>query len=440
MSDPSETEVKAIGTAIVDILYDALNHLDGTQISQIDTLQTALKGDVSAPGGSSFAQEFRRRGSSLVDGGMHRAGLGPVILQYGAVIASPGYPSNLVRAFRDLYLNYAANSKRVKSRNISFAAGSFDGGNSGNGSLDRLTVDENAFALEACNMELKTLKVVNDQNTGARKHAERGQIYGNKGPLDSLDWANRGSGLAAFLFSHHAGQGNGEGASLLRNGSFSTFDSGGDADTKFPGWVITNYANVSQSTNYFRGFPGSAENLTNSTLVDASILFSGNALLVQKPVDVGMPPFNPAVPYWFSVRVKRLASATGNVTIRLGASSATVALSSLTNGVWTILKIALGTGSWPANFTEQALTIEIEVDSLAVGTVEIDDAMLSPMDPFDGTWWFWHGGSTAWLLDDFWSGTDTAAATAKIQEALRRAGLGYLPSTTTASSITWAEP
>jgi hypothetical protein len=135
--------------------------------------------------------------------------------------------------------------------------------------------------------------------------------YGIERGIDDLDVANHGSGASRTMTSHHAGSG--DGGSLLVNSSFSDYLSSGSVTTKFPGWTVTTAAaNVTTSSTYFRGFPGSAENTTGGPS-DLSIQFNADDTISQK-LTVSGTTLDPSRPYFLSVMLYRHSSATGTVT------------------------------------------------------------------------------------------------------------------------------
>lgn len=430
MADPTQAEVETYWKAVVDVLEDDRASADGTIVGNLNTAQQAMEGDYVAVMGAASLATWRGVRSGALTRDAAAAMLTPVVHEYAKFIASPGAGRDLGRCLADLYVYWKENNRTLKSRNISYASGSMGGSNAGNGSLSRLTVDENNYRLEGCYVEAKKLKCIKDAATGARRHAEKFDLYGVEGSIDSLDVVNHGSGDRVEVYSHHAG--GGDGGSLLRNSSFSEYNSAGTVTTKFPGWTIDTLGNVTTSANYFRGFPGSAENTTGGPS-DLSMDITNNVVVYQRLTDAGIT-LDPALPYFLRVMLRRRSSATGTFTLRFGGQNVTQALSGLTNDVWTELLITVGQKNWPKYVDEQNLDISLELASYGgSGSLEVDDVLFAPFDMFDGTWWFLRGGSTPWLLDDSWSGTDTggAAADAKLQYWLQWAFRGfYLPSTT----------
>ena len=297
-------------------------------------------------------------------------------------------------------------------------------------------MDENAFDLEACPVEKKTLKCIADQNTGVQEQAEVFEIIGEPSSFDSILRSSFGSGADAntTIVSKHAGQGSG--GSLLTNSSFSEFDSA--ATPKFTGWTETSGGtNVAQdTTNFYRSHPGAQTN--------ASLRLNGSALLKQTLANMRIRRLDVDTPYQLRAMVNNSqhSGSGGNIVIRMGSTSKTVALTALSAG-WNEVILDFDQNCWPRSFNEDPFDVEIEWSSASSGAVLVDDVIFAPLDQIDGTYWFLRGNAathTPWLLDDILSFTDTggAPATAKIQYWLWVSGFGYLPHTT--GTPTFTEP
>jgi hypothetical protein len=304
--------------------------------------------------------------------------------------------------------------------------------------MDRLTVDENGFNIEACHVEKKAFRCRADQNSGTEKNAEVFEVVGTAQSFDSLLRASFGSGetIRRTIVSKHAGSS--EGGSLLNNSSFSDFSA--TATPKFNSWTETaGGAQLAQdTTNFYRSFPGAQ--------VDASLKITGGAgtVTIKQTIDnTRARRLDPNTPYFLRIMVNKTIGSGlgGNVVIRMGSKSATIAVASLAAG-WNELKIALGTSNWFRKFDEDPCDIEIEWNTSTSGFLLVDDVLFCPFDLVDGTWWCLRQNNAtpiAWLVDDVLTFTDTggAPATGKIQWWLFVAGFGYLPSS---GSPTFADP
>lgn len=439
MATPTRSEIEASLIDLLDIVETVRAEIDTNVVSLYDHAQQALEGDHLVPRGATAIQAMRARHSACVDGDIHRLLWEAVLHEYGKFIDSPGTGRDLARVRRDVYDYMHANSLTVKSRNITYATGSAGGSNVGNGSISRCTTDENGYKLEGCRVETKKLKCVASQVTGAQKHAEQFDLYGENSSIDWLDWVNHGSGRRRTIFSHHAGAG--DGGSLLRNCAFQDYLAGGSTTTMFPGWTLGDTADFDVDASIvYRGIPGSSENVTGGVTV-RSLKFADNGTCSQKLADAGVD-VDRYTPYFLRVMLRRQSSCDGTFTLRLGSKTATQDVSSLTNDTWTEVLIAVGQNNWPSQWEEDNADISLELASRTTGTLLAGDVLFAPFDYFDGTYWFIRGGSTAWLLDDTYSFADTGGAEAdgiiQYSYGVRAFPGAYFPSTT--GTETWADP
>lgn len=438
---PSEAEVQAQLVAVVDILETQRAHIDGTMAANagpLDVLLQAIEGTYT-PDLVPLAQSYRATLSSLIDSSTARGMLDPVLFEYGRIITDFGGAYTTADELSvALYDWFVTNGTTIQSRAITYdtsaTAGGSNVGGGGGSEMSRLTVDAQGYNIEACHVEKKIWKCVQDQNSGVSEHAEVWECQGAAPPPDAILRGSFGSGLPAGnqIRSHHTGSGTG--GSLLSNSSFSQY---GASDTpKFTRWTETaGGANIAQdTTNYYRSYPGST---TNASL---RINGGGGQTLIKQPLsDMRVSSLDPNVPYFCRLMWNRQigSGSGGTLTLRMGNRSASVTPSAQTG--WQELLIAPGTASWFENFNEDPFDIEIEWDGTGTsGYLLIDDVIFAPWDQVDGTYWFLrlnHTTATPWLRDDTLTFTDTggAAGTGKIQWWFWTAGLGYLPSSGTPS-------
>lgn len=425
---PTETEVQTQWRNTVAILEYARAYADATLAGQLDTLSQSLEGEYTASDLPGLASSFRANVSSLINPGTARALLTPVIFEYARLLDYGSGFRTVEEIMPALREHFVANSLSVRSRGLTFGSASAAGGNVGNGTIVRLSVDRWGEDIESVTPEVKRLRCVADQNSGARENAELFEIMGEAESSDALLRGSFGSGasIRQTIEALHAGQG----SSILRNGSFATFNPSGTP--KFTAWTETSgSANVAQEAGVgFRLVPG-------STTLD-SLRLNGAAVLTQA---LTTRTLSPTTPYRYRVMVNpTVGSASGGtLTIRLGSRSASLAVASMSSG-WQELSIALNENSYLPNFQADPLTVTIEWASASSGYLLIDDVMLNPLTRVDGTWLGIVGGATPFLLDDEFTITDSGGApgTGEINYWLWIAGLGYLPSV--ASSETFSDP
>ena len=432
---PSESELQAQWRAAVDLLESARAFGDGTVAGPgnlLDTLEQSLEGEYTPQSLASSSARYRAILSSMVEPGRALEFLTPIMFEYATLITSGSGYSDVRSIKRAVYEHFVDTAKTVKSRAITYDTTATAGaGNVGNGSMNRLTVDANGFNLESCHVEKKQFRCRQDRNSGTQEHAEVFEVIGEAAPLDSLLRSSFGSGDASrrLIRSMHAGTS--QGGSLLRNSSFSTFNSSGSP--KFAGWDDTvGAAQLAQDlTNFYRSHPGAT--------VDGSLRINGGGglvTLVQSLDLMRISRLDPETPYFLRVMLNKTVGTAvgGTVTIRMGSQTASVTIAAMSSG-WVELKIPAGTGSWFRTFNVNPFTVEVEWSSSTSGYLLVDDVIFVPWELVDGTYWaLMHTDPTpvSWLVDDTLEFTDLggSAGTGIIQWWLWVSGLGYLPSTT----------
>lgn len=438
---PTEAEIQAQWAAAVDVLETLRNLYDGTIVvpgGKLDTLIQALEGQYTPAGLVSAAASTRALLSSAVDSSAALSYLTSIIYEYGNILgaaASGGFGSgytDIRSLFLALYEWFHANSLSVETRAITY--GTMGRSAFGNGVCSRLTVDRNAYPLEACHVEKKIFRCRNDQTNGTEKWAEEFEMLGEAASFDGLLRGSFGSGEASRRTTRSRHGGSGAGGSLLSNSSFSTFSA-----SAFTGWTETTATgNIAQdTTNIYISAPG--------TSTDAALRINGGSTVTLKQTLAQMRTrrLDFSTPYFARIMVnKTIGSASGGtVTLRLGSTEKSVAIAALGSG-WQELVLDFDEDLWPTNFAEDPLDFEIEWSSSTSGYLLVDDAILTPWELIDGTYWIirqTNASPVAWQVDDLMTFTDTGGApgTGKVQWWCFVAGLGYLPSD---ASPTFADP
>ena len=445
---PTEAEIQAQWRAGIDIIETLRNHFDGTIAGaggKLDTLTQILEGEYLPAEYTRLMGQVRAQASDMVSPAYASQVITPALFEYGKILAADatyglgaGYraPGDI---FASLYDWFHDKSLSVTSRGITFDTTPTAGGsNVGNGTISRLTIDENAYNIEACTIEKKQFVCRADQNSGTEEHAETFEMIGEPSSFDSLLRGSFGSGDAArtVITSKHAGTGSG--GSLLQNSSFSQYAAG--SSPKFTGWTETAGGNhISQdATNFYRSHPNATTN--------ASLKMTGShgRLTVTQPLSaMRVRRLDPNTPYFLRIMVnKTIGSAVGgSVTLTMGGVSKTVTISALASG-WAEITIDLNEDCWFKNFNQDAFSVAISWTSSTSGYLLVDDVIFSPWDLIDGTYWCIRQNAaspTSWLQDDILTLTDTGGApgTGKIQYWLWVAGFGYLP---TSGSPTFTDP
>lgn len=319
-------------------------------------------------------------------------------------------------------------SQSVKTR--AFTSGAFSSGSPyvGNGTIERVTKDENGLDLEARFADVYTLRVEQDAQAGGsiQKGRESWRIEG-KPYVDEAEWglSGRGSGLSMPVNAVNADD------SRLRNPNFSEIPTGGDATpTAIPGWTsATAIAGdgsdyVVDRTNYYQESKGD-----NGS--PASLQIKATRTLSQK-LSVRGISVDPRVPYYCAVKLNaQIGTATGDLQLVMGTKSKTVTVDGLTG--WQEIKLPASNVSdlWFKNWNETDAAIKL-VWTRTGGTIRVTRVMFLPYVPVlnraGRPAWFVLpvSGATPWLYRDTGTITDSETG-AIVQDWFDRAWGRYLP-------------
>ncbi len=404
-------------------------------ISLEDTTVQSLEGDY-APQLLSALRAKRASISSILSPESIKAMLIPIIREMGKFIGAPERDAGaLMRRIYDYMIDQSPDDT-LNSREITYATPAAAGSNTGNGTIRRLTVDEEGYNMEAQHTEAITAECVADMNS-TDEHEEVWQFRGVEQEKDFLSVA--GSGVVRLLKARSAR----DSAKLLGNPSFSQYSGTAAAagsestPTEITNWTAGTIGNFRMSVDIqYRDFI--------STSASTSVRFTTNDSLSQAIVSERRTRLDPDTPYWLQCAVYRESNCDGNLTISLGSVTRTIAMSTLTNSAWNVVTILTtpNENCWYKNFKEADLDIQIELASRTTGTLYVDDVLLLPWDYFAGSYYLIlpaAASNTPWLLDDKFTWTDSESTRGIIQYWLWRAGLGYLPSATGAAE-TIADP
>lgn len=433
---PSEAEIQTQWKYSL-VLLEKIRAIADTNIvgaaKALDNLMQSLEGEYTPTSLSAAASRFRSNLSSAVDSQRAREFLDPLLFEYAKFL---GYPSsNTEEIAQYLARNFAENSKSVVSRGLTIASsGSLVGGSTGNGSLIRLSKDRWNKTLEGITPEVKTFTCIQDAASGARSHAEVFVCEGKTPSIDALNWANSGSGQNRFTVrALHAGSG--EGGSLLRNSSFSVYNSA--STPKFDGWSeVSGGSQISQNTaSFYRSFPGAT--------TDASLRINGGGGLVniRQPLSsMRIGKLDTETPYLLSVAVNKTVGTAvgGTFTIRIGGVSVDTTITALSAG-WNRINVPLTDNCWFESFNDGDIDVEIEWSSSTSGYLLVDDIVFSAWTEIDGSYFAIIGGTTPFLEQDKFTVTDTGGApgTGIVNYWLWKAGYRTLPSS---GSPTFTDP
>ena len=338
MADPTEAEIRLMwGYAVLEL--EELRQLaesDATNLLGIEAeVVASVQGDFSS---SILASQsaWRARVSDALSTGLARALLDPIILTYGKFINSP--ETDPVRIFRkDLYDYFVTNTLTIPERGFTFGSASAGGSNVGDGTVNRLNIDENGFDLDEQTAETKTLTCVQDEHSGTQEHNEQFDIRGQQRTKDFLTLKG-GSGIPGTrpVGTVNALSGR-DSRQFLSNPSFTTSNlafAGGLATptlvTDITGWTLDAVTNVQLDENItYRNSEGEA--------TPRSLRFNANAYAQQnlnvRRAQVDETGINglgqDLLPMYVQIAYYREDNADGDLTLTFGNVTATVDVSTV---------------------------------------------------------------------------------------------------------------
>ena len=409
MAAPSELELEAQVAAATDLPNTLL--LAQTVQTELDALTALVEADNAErilDGAAGFVAAF-----DAVFGSAYA-----VILEswvaYNRHLA--GGVATDAGCFPEIYRYLNDNTGSVESRVFVNGAVVAGGGNTGTGTIRRVLVDGQGYAIQNRHAQLVSARCVLDGNTGTVRHGARFEFKGPpQNPLGGFlpfkSASTQGNGAVQLMDAHHAStQGN-----LIVNGSFDAVTvaagqptTGADAalasGDSIDNWTANTVTNLGSSVdNVYREEPG----VTASKL----LIVETNVLLTQEWEALGISAV-PGTAYWAQIALQRKSTADGTFTCRVGALTFSVDVTTLTNDVWTLLVPTANENLYGENLTETGATNEIQLASNTTGDVWADSFMACPMETFDAIPYAPVSGATEFLLstEDRFTFTDTLSA------------------------------
>lgn len=412
--DELETYTSTASTGLIATVEAARNDIEGDYAQDTRGGLETILADVATP----LTQAGARR---LFD---------PILRQTAVAIgyAQPGAPiSRIWEALVDYFVD---NSQSLNdSEDTIHTSYTADGGNTGDGEVVVLTVDENSNTLGWIPDTSWTLKCTADARTLGEVGLETWTLEGSDSRPDNLDVDGTGTGLIVRGIRSISAD---LSKSYVRNPSFNDFVEDGSSQlTSLPGWTQNTGANLytnlaSNSTYAARPTPGES--------TSTSLQFNGDETIYQDLVSVAGAQIDPDTPFLIDVAIAKVGTPTGTFTLRLsgtvgsGGVSNTLAHTSMTgSGTFDRLRIAIGSNCWPKNFNANDLKLQIGLASS--GSIDasnyfvVDDVLFAPLtrvgsygDPRRGrgSMGIYLGvipGSTAFIKDDLFTASDTVGGT-----------------------------
>lgn len=431
MAAPNEDTIQAQGNRIIWWLQNNLKHLrfntenvEGNYDDIIGNIDGEFA-SVQAAG----ADVMRRIQSQTADPRVGRAMMDAVLREYAKQQNFP--ETDPLQILDRLFIYFAEGSERVLTRTFTYGAAS-SGAGTGDGTVNRLTIDRYGFTIENASPEAKTLRCVADKFSGSLLHQEVFEVRGEDVPRD-------------FVSGHVGPQRQGriscisadDSLAFVNNPSFN----GVQEDTLPAISAITDWTVTTSISNFENVLTDSYRTADHEGAAPASLRFKANDKITQN-LNVVRPTLNTRIPYYCQIAWKAENSADGTLTLRVGSNSAFV---SVTGSAWTVLRLALDENLYLRNFNATTLDIEVEWSGRSTGELLVDDLVFAPMTKFDGTFWAIVGGATPYLIDRIYTTSDTVAESSGIETSINQKWLWYmynryLPHDTTASgNVTWPE-
>lgn len=439
------------------MLANAANHLHQLEsktrtattglIATSETLRNDLEGEYAQAARAVITDTLDQVAQPL-NRASARALMDPILRQTAVAIGYSNPEGRIADIVRALYDYMVDNSQTINQfENTWDTSWSAGGGNTGDASVLRVTVDENAYPLDGFRPGQNwNLECTADARKTGLKFRENWLLESTSaGRTDNLD--TTGGALYSFegLRTLTAAD------SLVSNAYFSNYTLDGSSQLTSLGGVWTQntganlYTNLSINTTYYVPTPG------DTAL--ASLQFNGDETIYQDLVTDASVRFIDA-PYEVSVRIAKVGTPTGTFTLRLsgtigsGGQSATLAHTGMTgSGTFDVLRLTLGQNSWFANWNANDLKIQIALASS--GSIDasnyfvVDSVVLSPLtrvgqrgDPNVGRggmgqYMAVFPGVTASVEGDVYTATDAYGTRGSLAWAFSvLAEYGYLPSTT----------
>lgn len=295
--------------------------------------------------------------------------------------------------------------------------------NTGDGSVVRLTTDRNSQDIEATAMTTKKIECELDAGGNQTPVGqERFTIKHTTLDTDELDFTNHGEVGEIIVKGPENG--------IIKNGSFedigsNTVDTALISTSTIPNWTIdsgaTNLLYVDDAETFA---PSPTERLNDKKY---ALRANGAFKISQKIRDLGQA-LTTNTPYIFAIHFNQSAgSATGTLTIRMGAHSLAFTLSGASTG-WNRLVLTLDQNCWPDIFYEDDMNIEIEWSGAGGTYLLVDYCIFDRMDLFDGLYYAVISGATAFKRGDSFTFVDALSGSeGKLQKWLWRRFRRYLP-------------
>ena len=397
-----------------------------------DAVIQALEGDMAGP----ILDGLRASREQLNN--LYTDGKGP-IFQALRQLAKFGYNSVSTQekdVIDDIFDGMTAATETVKGRAWTYASISAGGGNVGNGTIYRCTVDKDGNSIESGMPGTIKVLVKQDKNSGTRSGNEKALIYGSGiTPTDSIYVGTAPGEVQEITFTAPDN-------SLLKDPDFAQFEDTVVSTEQGSGWTLDNVTGVTKvTTPIYRASwsPGPSGKIPGEY-----------AYVLNWAADNGMAQYfqrakiksslDPHAPLFLIVRYRRASSCDGTLTIRLGSQTESVDLTTKADATWFDLVLGTGTSTkgYQENFNEDwanasgfdlGVRVKITLASRTTGSLYLGNVILAQPRKYNGAYYLAVAGDTDVLRNDTWTFADTSTETGRTQYTLARLFGRHLPHT-----------
>lgn len=385
----------------------------------VDALQQVYEGDHIGATNSQITS-FRSQLNSICGSASL---LNAVLIE----LAKVGYNSiatTASAALDDIAKGMSAASETVKNRAWTYGSISATAGNTGSGTIYRLTTDKYGNTIETGAFPGGVVKatIISDKNTGSPSGTEQASLNGNG--ISPVDYIYLGTcpSSSSTLTAYRAQDG------LLSNPNFADYTDD-NVNIGATSWTFTATTKTTKldvdTTYYFRkqatGAAGVTIKFMDNNAAVQYVSSTGNAIDITKPC-------------FLIVRYRRYNSCDGTLTIRLGSKTESIVLTTVSDATWYDLVLGVAdSDGWYENFKEDSgglgARIEIALASRTTGELGIGEIILAQPIQYDGKWYLMTAGATDFIQGDSFTFTDSVSNTGRIQTTLARLYSKHLPHT-----------
>ena len=312
-------------------------------------------------------------------------------------------------ALREMAIYMAANSKTFEDPSFTYDTIAADGGNTGNGVINRLTVDQAGNDLVGVPLVLHEAECVSQQGQTPRFE----EVLRFRGNGDNPDFLEVGDFKQEALMKSLSARAS---RTFLNNPTFTSWGgstyptastpSTAAAVTDVSNWTLDSAADAQLTIDTtYRQLHG--ETAAKTTAVE----FTDNNALTQVFADERNPKFDEFVPMHLEMPVYRKSSCDGTWRITLGGVTVNTTMSGLNNSAWNRVVYTIGANSWLKSWaTADQPSLKIELTGRSTGSALVGEVTFAPFQLFNGLYYAPVAGATPYMLGDKFTWTPSVSA------------------------------